>query len=333
MEDLYLITGAAGHLGNALMHQLLACGKAVRSFDLANSRPVPAGVDTFHGDVNNKDSLVTFLDRPNPSTRMILIHAAGIVSISSQYDQRVYDVNVIGTQNVLQAAIEARVDKFVYVSSVHAIPEQPHGQPIAEVERFNPDDVVGVYAKTKAEASQCVIDAAGAAGLDFVIVHPSGLTGPYDDGHGHISALIIDYCRGRLTSGTQGGYDFADVRDVAAGIIAATEKGRSGQCYILSGHYYRVRELLDLVSQITGRRPIRSYLPIWFVKLTAPLSELYYKLRRVPPLYTTYSIYTLSSNANFTHAKATQELAYTTRPLESTLKDTITWLQAENLID
>ncbi|MDR0489319.1 MAG: NAD-dependent epimerase/dehydratase family protein [Propionibacteriaceae bacterium] len=332
MIDLYLITGAVGHLGSALARVLVGAGKSVRGFDREGCGPVPEGVEMFFGDVTDPETLVDFLHKPGESTRLILIHCAGIVSISSRYDPRVYQVNVVGTQVVLNAAIEAGVDRFIYVSSVHAIPEKPHGNLIAEVDHFDPDQVIGGYAKTKAEASQYVIDRASQAGLEYVIVHPSGLMGPYDDGHGHISALIIDYYRGRLTSGVNGGYDFVDVRDVVQGIIAAAQCGRSGECYILSGRYYRVRELLDMVSAVTGRKPIRHFLPIWFVKATAPFSEIYYRLRKVPPLYTSYSIYTLESNANFTNEKAVRDLGYTVRPLEETLHDTVDWFRAEGLI-
>ena len=314
------------------MERLAALGKSVRCFDMKPCEVLPDSVEFFQGDITDPASLKAFFQRPTLDTRLIVIHAAGIVSISSKYDHRVYNVNVLGTKIVLNAAIEAGADKFVYVSSVHAIPEKPDGELMTEVSHFDPDQVVGAYAKTKAEASQYVIDTAGVAGLDYSIVHPSGLTGPNDDGHGHISALIIDYARGRLTSGVGGGYDFADVRDVADGIIAAADHGRNGECYILSGHYSRVKDLLDLMSEITGKRRIRHFLPIWFVKLTAPLCELYYRLRKVPPLFTSYSIYTLGSNANFSHAKATTELDYTVRSTRETLSDTLKWFSSRKLI-
>ena len=327
MTSLYLITGAAGHLGSTIARQLVAQGKTVRGFDLNSAQNMPDGVERYDGNITDPDSLTNFLARPNENTKLIVIHCAGLVTIVSHNDPRVYAVNVLGTKTVLTAAIEAGVDKYVQVSSVHAIPEQPSGQTITEVKDFDPARVIGLYAKTKAEASHYVMETATAAGLDFTIVHPSGLVGPYDDGHGHISALVIDYCCGKLTSGVKGGYDFADVRDVATGVIAAAEKGESGECYILSNQYFQVKDLLDLTSQITHRKPIRNYLPIWFVKLTAPLSELYYKLRKVPPLYTSYSIYTLESNSSFSHDKATRELGYTTRPMRETLRDTIGWFR------
>ena len=93
-----------------------------------------------------------------------MIHTAGIVSITSKYEQRVYDVNVTGTKVITDLCIEKKVKKLVYISSVHAIPELPAGQTMREVELFDPDKVIGLYAKTKAEATAYVMEA-GKKGL------------------------------------------------------------------------------------------------------------------------------------------------------------------------
>lgn len=146
-------------------------------------------------------------------------------------------------------------------------------------------------------------------------------------GQGYLTTLIIDYYKKRLLSGVTGGYDFVDVRDVADGILACCEKGRIGEGYILSNAYFTMQEMLDMLHAITGKRKITHFLPIWFVKLTASIAETYYKLLKQPPLFTVYSIYTLNTNAVFSHAKATAELGYTTRDMNQTLRDTIEWLK------
>ena len=169
-------------------------------------------------------------------------------------------------------------------------------------------------------------------GLDVRVVHPSGICGPYDYGHGHLTQLVQDFCTGRLAAGVDGGYDFVDVRDVAAGILACCERGRPGECYILSGRYCTVRDVLAMLHRITGRRRVRVMLPLWLARAAAPLSEQYYRLLRQPPLYTAYSLYTLSSGARFSHAKAARELGYTTRPFGTTLADTVAWLRRQGRI-
>ena len=332
-QNRYDVTGAAGHLGTAIVRRLSDMGQRVRAFllpgDEGASR-LPDGVEAFFGDVRDPASVAEFLQH-DPSERAVVIHAAGIVSIAAKPAAAVRSVNVEGTRNLVEHCQRQSVDKLIYVSSVHAIPEKPAGQIITETDRFDPDAVVGGYAKTKAEATQLVLQAAR-DGLDASVVHPSGILGPYDWGHGHLTQLVIDYVRGRLSACVDGGYDFVDVRDVAEGIIACCDKGRQGECYILSGGYYDVAQILGMLHRITGKKEIKRVLPYWFVKATAPLCELYYRLLRQPPLFTAYSIYTLRTNAHFSHDKAARELGYSTRPMEQTLEDMVGWMKANGRI-
>jgi len=327
----YLVTGAAGHLGATIIRELLSRGKSVRALVLPDEKNLPEGdLEICRGDIRYKTSLVDFFKSQN-NEKLIVIHCAGIVSIASRFVQEIYDVNVIGTKNIVDLCEQLRIEKLVYVSSVHAIPEKPKGDCIIETENFATDNVVGLYAKTKAEATSYVL-AAGKRGLNVNIVHPTGICGPYDKGRGHLTTLVIDYYKGRLIAGMEGGYDFVDVRDVAGGIISCCEKGISGECYILSNKYYTVMELLDMLHEVTGKKRIKIILPYWFVRLTARFSENYYKILRQPPLYTAYSVYTLSTNALFSHQKASEELGYTTRDMKQTLADTVNWLKEEGKI-
>lgn len=332
-NGLYLVTGALGHLGNTIIEKLVEKGCAVRGFALPNDQATTFSsplVEIVRGDVRDKESLrALFADTDGAS--LTVIHTAGIVSIASKYQQRVYDVNVEGTRHVVELCREYGVSKLVHVSSVHAIPERPKGETIKEISRFSPRDVVGLYAQTKSKASQLVLDAAK-EGLNACVVHPSGIIGPGDYGHGHLTQLVMDYIDGRLTASVEGGYDFVDVRDVADGILACAESGRAGECYILSNRYCAVPELLQELHRLTGKREVKTVLPLWFAKLTAPLAEAYYKLRKQPPLYTAYSLYTLNSNAHFSHEKATKELRYQPRPLTETLRDTVCWLREHNRV-
>ena len=330
METLYLITGAAGHLGSVITRKLVETGKLVRALAIPNENHLPEKTEIYFGDVCDKESIRPCFENLN-GCNLIVIHCAGIVSIASKFNQAVFDVNVTGTKNIVDLCREYNVSKLIYISSVHAIPERPAGITMTEITEFNPDRVVGLYAKTKAEATAYVLNAAG-QGLNACIVHPSGITGPYDYGRGHITTLVIDYYKQRLTSGVNGGYDFVDVRDVADGIITVCDKGKHGECYILSNKCFTVCEILTMLHEITGKKKIKSFLPLWFVKATAPLAELYYKILKQPPLFTAYSIYTLNSNALFSHQKATTELGYTTRDMKETLSDTVNWLKENGRI-
>ena len=326
MEQLYLVTGACGHLGNTIVKELVRQGKHVRGLILPRqSTAALEGVDVelMDGDITYLPSLNPFFTAPGKE--LIVIHTAGIVSIASKFQQKVYDVNFTGTKNVIAMCLKHHVKKLIYTSSVHAIAEPAPGQIISEVSQFHPEKVVGLYAQTKAAAAQLVLDST-AEGLFAIVVHPSGIIGPSDYGSGHLTQLIMDYLDGRLTACVRGGYDFVDVRDVASGIVAAVEKGRSGECYILSGTYCEISHMLQLLHEISGRQEIKTILPAWFANLTAPLAEFYYKLLKQPPLYTKYSLYTLGANGHFSNRKAREELGYTSRPLIETLTDTVTWL-------
>ena len=331
MKEKYLITGGAGHLGNTIVKQLLVQNQEVRVLVVPGEKNIPQGnIEIFYGDVRNKKSLESFF-QGSEGFRTILIHSAGIVSIATKIDSLIYEVNVEGTKNIIDMSLEKKIDKIIYVSSVHAITEKPQGEIITETEDFDPEKVIGAYAKTKAEASRFVYGKIK-EGYNINIVHPSGICGPYDHGKGHLTSLVIDYYKGRLTSGISGGYDFVDVRDVAQGIINCAQKGGKGECYILSNQYFKVAELLDLLHEITGKKRITRFLPYWFIKATAPLAELYYKVLHRPPLYSPYSIYTLTSNAHFSHDKATRELGYNNRAMKETLLDTVNWLKEQNRI-
>lgn len=331
MTRLYIVTGAAGHLGNTIVRDLCRTGERVRCFIMPTD-PSPAltglNVEIVSGDIC-KISEITPLFDDTDKFETIVIHAAGIVSIATKFDQNVYDVNVTGTLNLIEQCQKHQVKRLIYISSVHAIPEQPERQVIREIKSFDPEAVVGLYAKTKAEATKLVL-ASVTAGLDCVVLHPSGIGGPNDYGHGHFKQLVMDFLDGRLTAFINGGYDFVDVRDVSKGIIAAVDKGRTGECYILSNRFIAVSELLHLLAELSGKKRLKTILPLWFARLTAPLAELWYHLKKQKPLYTRYSLYTLGSNSNFSHQKADAELGYSTRSLRETLQDTIFFIQQTN---
>ena len=339
---LYLVTGALGHLGNTLVRLLAGKGYRVRGLilpDDASSALEDVNVELFSGDIRDPDSMEAFFDLGSAGVGpadVVVMHTAGIVSITSKYQQRVVDVNVRGTQNIVNACLKAKAGRLVYTSSVHAFPELIKGQTIIEIDgnalgAFSGKDVVGLYAKTKAMATRIVLDAIP-QGLDAVIVHPSGIIGPGDFGNAHMTQMILDYMQGRLTAYVRGGYDLVDVRDVAAGMLAAAERGRTGESYILSNRYVEVKELMGLLRRISGHRRSLTLLPMFLARMTAPLAEIWYRMLRQPPLFTRYSLYTLDSNSVFSHEKAAIELGYFPRPVEETLEDTIAWLREQGRI-
>lgn len=324
MKKIYIVTGAAGHLGGTIVRMLKGSDCEVRGLIL----PTEPGTDEknvryIRGDVRNIDSLRPLFEGTGEA-EVNVIHAAGIVDISEEVSPRMYEVNVGGTRHMLALCRSYGVRRLVYVSSVHAIPEKEAPEVLREVKRFSPDRVTGGYAKTKAEATQAVLDAA-AAGLDAVVVHPSGILGPYDNAGNHLVQMIKDYITGRLPACVNGGYDFVDVRDVARGCLTAAERGRTGECYILSNRHYEVKDVLRIAKTVCGGRRL-PVLPMWMAKAAAPMLERIAAHKKERPLYTKYSLYTLQSNDRFDHDKATAELNYRPRDLQETVRDTVRWL-------
>lgn len=281
------------------------------------------GIQIFEGDIKEPGTLQPFFDMSGYDY-VTLIHCAALITIASKHDPRVWETNVNGTENVLCAAAKAGVDRVVYVSSVHAIPEKPKGQVISEVTSFSPDSVHGQYAKSKAAAAQIALEYAG-KGLNLSIVHPSGIIGPGDTKkRNHMIRTIHAMEEGKIPVGLKGGYDFVDSRDVVDGILSCEEKGRSGECYILTGHYITVLDLLNLIRKAKGRREAKIEVPYRLVKALAPAAEFASKLvGSHSPLFTPYSVYTLHTNGAFSHRKATEELGYSPRPIEDSIRDSL----------
>lgn len=327
MQRLYIITGANGHLGRALVHRLKDKECQVRGFVLAGETAQDeANIHYYFGDVTKPETMEP-LFHGTFGMELIVIHAAGIVDISPNVSLEIHRVNVEGTQNVIALCQKYKVKRLLYISSVHAIPEGDDLRVLTEIDHFAPEDVEGGYAKTKAEATQAVLDAA-AEGLDAVVVHPSGILGPYDEGRNHVVQLVADYMQGRIPACVKGGYDFVDVRDVARGCLLAVDRGKAGECYILSNRFYSMKELLTLVRREHEGRAL-PVLPLWMAKMWAPVMAAWAKLRHRRPLYTAYSLYTLGANARFSHDKATAELGYRPRDMRETVKAMVGWLRAQ----
>lgn len=333
-NTLYLVTGVAGNLGSSVAAQLLEEGENVRGLvlkgDPAAAR-VPKEVDICIGDVTNTESLERFFTA-NDSTEIVVIHCAAIVTVNPNFSQKVYDVNVGGTKNILNACIAHKVKKLVYVSSISAIPELPHGTAITEVDRYDPNAVIGSYGKTKAEASQAVMDAVREQGLDASIVFPTGICGPDDYAFGPVASFLIDYCAGKMPAGVEGSFNAVDVRDLAGAIVICCEKGRKGEGYILGNECVTMQQMFHLLSTITGTKEVKMILPASAAKLLGKLSDLGEKITKKPARMTSFAIYSLIRNNEFDCSKAEHELGYHTRPFSDSIANTIVWLEREHKI-
>ena len=321
---LVVVTGATGHVGNVLVRELVARGHRVRVVvpEAEDVTPISdLGLDTVTGDVRDHDSLARAFEGAD-----VVFHLAGIVTISSGLSRLLDEVNVRGTRNVVRACLDVRIRRLVYTSSVHALCEPPHGVPVREESVFKPETLLGDYAQSKARASAEVMKGLR-DGLDAVIAFPSGVIGPYDYKPSEMGQLFLEFGRGRLRPYVDGAYDFVDVRDVVGGLVSAMEKGRRGEGYILSGNRVTVRQMLDVLGQVTGRSPFRFRVPRALALAAAALAPAYSRLTAKRLLFTDYSIRVLGSNCLMDRNKAETELGYRVRPFAETVESAIRWFR------
>ncbi|HHV08725.1 MAG TPA: NAD-dependent epimerase/dehydratase family protein [Clostridiales bacterium] len=334
-NTLYLLTGAAGFLGSNVCAQLLERGDKVRAFVLPGDKSVkyiPQEVELCEGDLCNPDAVNRFFTIPE-GTESIVIHCASMVTVNPDFNRKLVDVNVGGTKNIIEACLNhPECKKLVYVSSTGAIPEVPKGQKIKEVNQFDPDKVVGWYSRTKAMASQEVLDAVRQRGLNACILHPSGILGPNDYAVGETTKVIIQIVNGDMPIGMQGSFNLCDVRDLAYGCIMAADKGRKGECYILGNEEVTLKELCKMLQNDLGCKPIKFYLPLGIASFIAKKLEKKAKKTGKQPIMTSFSIYNLARNNSFDYSKAKKELGYKTRSYMETLHDEAQWLKREGKI-
>jgi dihydroflavonol-4-reductase len=316
-----LVTGAAGHIGNVLVRELVNDGNEVRALILPGedvSALEGLQIKYLEGNVLDPQSL----DRAMQGVDLVF-HLAGIISIMPGQNELMRRVNVDGTRNVLAAAQKAGVKRLVYTSSIHALSRDWKGK-IDESVPFDPNTKIGGYDRTKAQASLSVLEAVK-QGLDAVIVCPTGVVGPYDYRGSEMGDLLRSWLRLRPHFLIEGAYDFVDVRDVARGQILACQHGKTGEVYILSGGRVRLMEMKQMVQDVIGQHSATIKVPFWLAKFAAFFTPLYYRLSHQTPKFTGYSIETVQSNSDISNQKAKKELGYSPRALVETIKDTVLW--------
>ena len=325
-----VVTGATGHIGNVLTRQLTARGHVVRALVLPDDdlRPLTGlDVEIIYGDVTDLASLESAFTGAD-----IVFHLAGIVTIMPRMEKVLERVNVGGVRNVAAACRSTGVRRLVYTSSVHAIAEPPPGTVIDESQPFDPNRVLGDYARSKARATLLLLNEVARGGLDAVICCPTGVIGPGDYGISNVGQLILDFASGQLKSYVSGAYDFVDVRDVARGLILAAEKGQRGRHYIFSGAQVQVLELMKELEKDIGYPAPTYRIPPTIARAAGVLASVYYRLLRRRPVFTAYSIDVLRSNSEVRSARALQELGFTSRPWQESIRDQVEWFRTKGIL-
>jgi dihydroflavonol-4-reductase len=325
-----LVTGATGHIGNVLVAELYKRGHKDLRFFVAENDDIsyvePYAKEIVYGDIRD----------PFAVKRAVLgcdtvFHLAGLVKLSGIRNKNLFDINVNGTRNVVEACVEKEVRRLIYVSSVHALKEPPKGETMDECFSADIKGLTGAYARSKAMATIEVLNGIQ-KGLDAVIVFPSGIIGPYDYKNSHTGSAITGFIDAKKTQYYfDGAYDFVDVRDVADGLIRAWKFGEKGQGYIFSGSRMRLDEILDEVEANTGKKLKRRKVHVVLVKIGAIFAPFFYMIRGKRPMFSKYSVDVLMSNSNISNYKAREKLGYAPRPISETIHDLVTWLKRKRI--
>lgn len=308
-RNVVTVTGASGHLGGAVVRELVRRGRRVRAVVAEPpGTPLPSvegheEVDVVRADVRDPEQVRAAIDGSEE-----VIHLAARISVVRWDRRAVHAVNVGGTEHVVEASLATGVRRLVHVSTVDAASS------------------TSPYAVSKALGERAALDAVG-RGLDVVVVRPTGIVGPGDHGTSLIGRTLLDAWSGRLPAVVDGGYDWVDVRDVADAVVTALTAGWSGGSYTLAGTWVTMADLVGRAVALQGRRPPRV-VPMGVARAAAVAVEGWSHVTRRQPRLSRAALAALAHAPDTSTVLPAAHLAHAPRPLDITLADTLAWFES-----
>ena len=321
-----LVTGGTGFVGANVVRALMKRGAEVRA--LVRPRSDTRNLDSLEvelvaGDLRDRGSLEAALEGCDT-----VYHVAAMYALWARNPREIYDSNVTGTINILEAAGQAGVQKIVYTSSVATIGLPKDGTPGTEEVPLPPEDMVSDYKRSKYLAEQEVLKYAQ-RGLPVVIVNPSFPVGAWDVKPTPSGQLIVNFLRGKIPAYVDTGLNVVDVEDVAIGHVMAAERGRIGERYILGHANLTLPELFQLLAQVSGMSAPRIRIPYGFAYLSACVSELVARtITHKPPFVTLAGVKLSRKRMFFDTSKAVRELGLPQTPAIEALSKAVQWFRA-----
>ena len=316
-----LVTGAAGHLGLTLVQALLARGESVRALDLRPSDALRAlPVEVVQADLTDPaalDSAFAGVER--------VFHTAAFISLRMDEWPRLQAVNVDAVRTITRLCRAHKVKRLVHCSSVEAL-DMEAGPLLTEDTPLVTPDFPIPYGRSKAMGQRIVLDAIR-DGLDAVIVYPTGIFGPNDYAFRASNQVLLRLRNGERMAMSDAGLDWVDVRDVAAGAIAAAERAPAGGSYLLGNRFATIEELRNLIRACTGEPLPGRSISIRQVEWFLPLAALQSRITGKPPIINKAMLYPLKHGGPVSHERAAWDLGYAPRPLEETVADSLAWFE------
>ena len=320
-----LITGASGFVGANLTRLLLSKGYKIRLLIRKSSNPgnfKDLGVEVVVGDLLDRDSL----QRAVKNCKFVF-HVAADYRLWSKNPNEIYDNNVNGTKNLLEACDSAGVTRVVYTSSVATIGKPKSGCIGTENDLATLEEIVGHYKRSKFLAEQWVLKIAQ-KGFPVVVVNPSTPVGLYDIKPTPTGKIIVDFLNRKMPAYLQTGLNFVDVSDVAYGHYLALKHGTVGNRYILGGENLYLREFLVRLGKIINRPAPSIRIPWAFAYMLAGVGSLQSFLTQKEPFVPMEGVLMAKRVMFFDSSKAKKKLGYRSKPIDQSLRKAIGWFSA-----
>ncbi len=325
-----LLTGATGFVGAAVLRRLLAAGHCVRALvRKASRRDNLAGleVECVEGDLRDAQSV----ERAMAGIDTVF-HVAADYRLWARDPEEIRRSNLEGTRHVMAAALRAGVGRVVYTSSVATLAPRADGSPADETDSIAESAAVGAYKQSKVAAEALVRRMVAEEGLPAVIVNPSTPIGPSDIKPTPTGRIIVEAASGRMPGYVDTALNLVHVDDVAAGHLAAFERGRVGESYILGGDNVALARMLAEIARISGRRPPSLRIPRRAVYPIAFFAEAAARITGREPFVTLDGLRMAKYRMVFSSAKAERELGYKSRPHGEALGEAVAWFRQQGYV-
>jgi len=316
------VTGGTGFIGGTVVRQLRERGDdvvcLVRNPDKAE-KITGLGCELVKGDLGDSPAIRAGMEGCDA-----VIHAAAMyeVGIPAKQHPAMWEANVAGTENVMSAALEAKIPRIVYVSTCGVF-GNTHRKVVDEAYEHPGKEFTSYYEETKLEAHRVVKRMIAEQSLPAIIVQPGGVYGPGDTSQ--VADLLEQFFAGKLPllPFPELGICMTHVDDIAGGILLALDKGKLGEIYVISGPVTTMREAIETVAAVSGRKAPKHAMPVPLMKALTPIGPLVGKMMGQPP-----NLRELISSADgvtfwASHEKASRELGYAPRGMEEGMRQTL----------
>jgi dihydroflavonol-4-reductase len=325
-----LVTGATGFVGAAVARALIARGERVVLLARKDSpRGNVEGLDAeiAIGDLRDAASLTPVLRGVDQ-----LYHVAADYRFWARDPQEIIEANRLGVGNIMTEALRAGVSRIVYTSSVATLKLNVEGRPVDETSPATPEQAIGAYKKSKTIAERLVEKMVAEQGLPAIIVNPSTPIGPRDIKPTPTGRVIVEAGNGRMPAYVDTGLNLVHVDDVAAGHLAAMERGRIGERYILGGQDAPLAAMLAEIAMLVGRKPPSLVVPRTPLFPLAYGAEFFARFTGKEPFITADALRMAKYRMYFSSLKAERELGFSARPYASALTDAVAWFREKGMI-